>query len=300
MRRFMIIIPVLACLAFSKCTNGPGAEKKITGYNFASPGSSIILPAILREVSGIVITDPGILACIQDENGMVFFYDMEMKKITKQITFGPDGDYEGIAMAADTLYVLRSDGTVYGIKNFRSENFNVEVYMTEIPSKDNEGICYDSQYHRLLIACKEKTGKGDLSKDERYIFGFDLETGRLNSDPVYSFDMKELIDFAAANKIRLPLRGKKKGPPEPYLNFHSSAIGIHPLSDMLYVLSADDFMLLVFDRSGRVNRMEMLNRGLYNQPEGIAFSENGDMVISNEGFEKGPGSLRLLTFHPGP
>lgn len=290
----------MVCLVLSLCKTGPEAFKKINGYNFSSPETSIILPAVLREVSGIVMTSPGILACIQDENGIIFFYDLEMKKITRTIVFGPDGDYEGIAMAADTLYVLRSDGHVYGIEDFRSENFNVEVYRTEIPSRDNEGICYDVENNRLLIACKEKTGKGGLSKDERYIFGFDLESKRLNSDPAYSFDIKEMLDFAAANKIRLPLRGKKKGPPEPFLNFHSSAIGIHPVTNMLYILSADDFMLIVFDRSGSITRMETLNRGLYNQPEGIAFSSNGDIIISNEGIEKGPGSLRLLTFHPGP
>ena len=290
----------MACLVLAQCKSSPGSDKEISGYNFLSPESSIFLPAILREVSGIVMVDSSSLACIQDENGIVFFYDLEMKKITKQINFGPDGDYEGIARAADTLYVLRSDGFVYGIKDFRSDSYNVISYQTEIPSKDNEGICYDSHNRRLLIACKEKTGKGDLSKDERYVFGFDLETERLSSDPVYIFDMKEILDFAAANDIPLPMRGKKKGPPEPYLNFHSSAIGIHPLTNMIYILSADDFLLLVFDQAGRIDRIIKLNRGLFNQPEGIAFRNNGDMIIGNEGMKKGPGSLRLLSFHPGP
>jgi len=300
MKRYLLFIPILVFLVLVQCKNGPGSEKKINGYNFASPESSIILPAVLREVSGIIMTEPGILACVQDENGIVYFYDLEMKKITKQINFGQNGDYEGIALAGDTVYVLRSDGLVYAIEDFRSDNFKVVSYKTEIPSKDNEGICYDSLNNRLLIACKGKTGKGDLSKDERYIFGFDLATGRLSRDPVYSFDMKELLDFAAVKEIRLPMRGKKKGPPEPYLNFHSSAIGINPLTNMLYILSADDFMLLVFDQGGRISRMIMLNRGLFNQPEGITFRNNGDMIISNEGMEKGPGSLRLLIYHPEP
>jgi hypothetical protein len=300
MKRNRLFVPILVCLVLSQCKTGPGSEKKISGYNFSFPESSIFLPAILHEISGIVMADSGSLACIQDENGIVFFYDLEMKKITRQIVFGPDGDYEGIARADDTLYVLRSDGFVYGIEDFRSDSYKVVSYQTEIPSKDNEGLCYDNQNRRLLIACKERTGKGDLSKDERYVFGFDPVTGRLSRDPVYSFDIKEILDFAAVNDIPLPMRGKKKGPPEPFLNFHSSSIGIHPLTNMIYILSADDFLLLVFDRAGRINRVIMLNRGLFNQPEGIAFRNNGDMIISNEGMKKGPGSLRLLTFHPGP
>jgi hypothetical protein len=300
MKRYLLFILFMACLILQQCKTDTDAGRKITGYDFGSPESSVILPAVLREVSGIVLTDTASLACIQDENGIVFFYDLKLKKITRQIDFGPAGEYEGLAMAADTLYVLRSDGLLYGIKDFRSENFNVVSYHTEIPSKDNEGLCYDSQNLRLLIACKEKTGKNDLSKDERYIFGFDLATGRLSRDPVYSFNMKEMLDFASANKIALPMRGKKKGPPEPYLNFHSCAIGIHPLTNMLYILSADDFMLFEFDMGGKIKRIIPLNRGLYNQAEGIAFRNNGDLIISNEGMKKGPGSLRLITFHPEP
>jgi hypothetical protein len=40
--------------------------------------------------------------------------------------------------------------------------------------------------------------------------------------------------------------------------------------------------------------MEKLNPELFNQPEGIAFLNNGDMLISNEG---GPGNATLLRFN---
>jgi hypothetical protein len=44
--------------------------------------------------------------------------------------------------------------------------------------------------------------------------------------------------------------------------------------------------------------MVILNMGLFNQPEGITFMENGDLLISNEGQGKGPATLRRFGFNP--
>jgi hypothetical protein len=300
MKSFCFVILIVAGFFCTSCGPGPVTESKISGYYFSSPESSVILPAVLREVSGIVLTDPEIIACVQDENGIVFFYDLKERKITSQINFAANGDYEGIARIQDTLYVLQSDGLLIKIADFRNKNNVVSSFQTGIPSKDNEGICYDALNNRLLLACKESTGKGDLLKSKRYVFSFDPVKGRLDDEPVYSFDIGELKDFAVRKKIPLPMKGTKKGPPEPLLRFQPSAIGINPVTNKLYLLSADDFLLFIFNRDGVIEQIVRLNQGLFNQAEGITFHENGDMIISNEGMKKGPGSLRLLTFYPEP
>ncbi|MBE0678877.1 MAG: hypothetical protein IH592_08940 [Bacteroidales bacterium] len=41
-------------------------------------------------------------------------------------------------------------------------------------------------------------------------------------------------------------------------------------------------MLFIFDEDGTVNYIEELNLDLFNMPEGIAFHDNVDMLISNE------------------
>lgn len=286
-------------LTLSACKTGPGIKAEIIDYNFISPDASVIMPYILHEISGLVNVDSNMLACIQDENGILFFYDLTKREINNQLTFFSNGDYEGIARAKDTIYVLRSDGTLFEISDYKSGNIIVTSYPTEIPSKDNEGLCYDDKGNMLLIACKESTGKGDLSKNKRYIFGFDLVSKSLIKDPVFSYDLKQLKEFAVNNNINLPLKERKQGsPPEPDLKFSPSAIGIHPLTKKIYIISAEDYLLTVFDSIGNIDKMVKLNAGLFNQPEGITFLDNGDMLISNEGQGKGPATLRRFSYNP--
>ena len=48
-------------------------------YNLSKPDKIYILPPALKEVSGITGTDASSIACIQDENGIIFIYDLETK-----------------------------------------------------------------------------------------------------------------------------------------------------------------------------------------------------------------------------
>jgi uncharacterized protein YjiK len=283
----------------SGCNTGQIKPQRVAGYNFKSPDARVVLPYILHEISGITFVDSSTLVCIQDEKGILFFYDMLRNEISRQKEFYVNGDYEGIARNEDTIYVLRSDGIIYEIADFKSDNIIVTPFVTDIPSKDNEGLCYDDESGRLLIASKENTGKGDLSKDYRYIFGFDLTSKRLKRELAYTFDIEGLKEFAKTNNIDLPLKNSKRGlAVETDLKFSASGIAFHPVTGRLYLLSAEDNLLFIFDKSGAVNQIIRLNPGIFNQPEGIAFLENGDMFISNEGPGKGPATLLRFNYKP--
>ena len=52
-------------------------------------------------------------------------------------------------------------------------------------------------------------------------------------------------------------------------------------------------MMFIFDREGRIMHIEKLNPVMFNKAEGIAFFENGDMLITNEGQSKLPTLLRF-------
>ncbi len=81
-----------------------------------------ILPGVLNEISGIVHNQNGILYCINDEDGIVFLYDVVKEEIVKKINFGKNGDYEDIAIVESQLYVLKSNGTIYRIDNYDETN----------------------------------------------------------------------------------------------------------------------------------------------------------------------------------
>lgn len=74
-----------------------------------------------------------------------------------------------------------------------------------------------------------------------------------------------------------------------------SDIGVHPLTNMLYVISAVNRMLFVFDDDGSITYMEELRPDLFSMPEGISFLDNGDMLISNEG-RTNPASIMLFRY----
>jgi hypothetical protein len=283
------IIFIIALLGCGPNTSNQG---KIMDYDLTKPDASYILPDTLREISGLTDLDSISFACIQDENGILFIYDAFKNEIIKQYTFHIDGDYEGITRVEKTIYILRSDGTLFEISDYQSKDFKLTSHETGIPSSNNEGLCYDEEQNRLLIACKGKIGKGPEYKDKRAIYAFDLKTKTLSKEPVFDFDVQHIKQFALTHEITLPEK-ERKGRPEPIMRFRPSAIGIHPVNKKLYLLSAADHFLFVFDMQGKINNIEALNQEMFNKAEGITFFQNGDMLIVNEGQNKKPTLLKF-------
>lgn len=284
-------IPTVLTVLLLGCGATFTNNEKITGYNLTKPDNTFLLPDTLHEVSGLTDIDSTTFACIQDENGILFIYDAKNNVIKKQYTFNLDGDYEGITRVDQNIYVLRSDGTLFEISNYTSDNFKLTSYTTGIPANNNEGLCYDQENKRLLIACKGKIGKGPEYKDKRVIYGFDLQTKTLTSEPVFDFDLQVIKDFAVNKNINLPTKSRKKnGQPitEPFIKFGTSAIGIHPVTKKLFLLSATDYLLFIFNMNGDIEHIEQLNPTMFNKAEGITFYENGDMLITNEGQDQKP------------
>ena len=256
-------------------------------YNLSNPDKIYALPNALKEISGLTAVDASSVACIQDEKGILYIYDLLQEGIKIQYNFYNSGDYEGIAKVDKTVYVLRSDGTLFGITNFETAKFTVSTYSTGIPGKDNEGLCFDQKANRLLIAPKIASVKEPDNKDKRYIFSFDLKSKKLTGKPLYIFDLSVIRDFAMENKIKVPMKDGKKGHKNiPDIEFRPSAIGIHPFTNKLFVLSGMEHILFVFNTNGNIEYIEKLDPGLFIQPEGITFLRNGDMLISNEGQDK--------------
>jgi hypothetical protein len=267
---------------------------QIKGYNLNKPDATFTLPDVLREISGATSLDSVSIACIQDENGILFIYDLLKKEISKQYLFGFDGDYEGITLAGKVIYILRSDGYLFEISNFRSRNFKLTSYATGIPANNNEGLCYDAANNRLLIACKGKIETGPQYKDKRFIYGFDLQSKKLIRQPVFEFDVNEIKKFAILNKVNLPIRiNKKDQSAEVILKFRTSAVCIHPFTKKLFLLSASDHLLFIFDAKGTIEHIEPLDPSKFNKAEGITFFKNGDMLITNEGQDKKATLLRF-------
>jgi hypothetical protein len=261
-------------------------------YDFRSPKSTIILPDTLHEISGLTCIDSLTLGCVQDENGILFIYDLVNQQIRNQFTFELDGDYEGLARVGSDMYILRSDGTIFEINEFQSPNYKTTTHQTSIPAPNNEGFCYDKANNRLLIGCKGKLGKGKEFKDLRAIYGFDLHEKIIGEKPVFEFDVAEIKAYAERNNLDIPYK-EKKNTREPDIKFMISGLCIHPITKELYILSAADHLLFIYGMNGELKHIEVLDKHLFNKAEGLAFLPDGSLYISNEGQDKHPTLLEF-------
>lgn len=257
------------------------------GYDLDNPTRKIKLPDILHEISGLSEVDSQTFACVQDEKGIAFIYDLEKGEIVNQFKFAKSGDYEGLARAGNSLYVLRSDGKLFEIENFKSKDFKVKEYDTDIPVNDSEGLGYDAINNRLLIAGKSEP-KGKEYKGKRAVFAFDLNTKTTIEKPAYVFSEENIKQFVKENNPEFS-KGKKK----IKLKINPSGIAVHPKTGKLYVLSSRDNLMYIFNQESKVESVIYLKKSMFEQAEGITFLANGDMLISNEG---GNGTPTLLFF----
>jgi len=254
MQNIISKMKILVTLTFFSCAATNTNNDKITGYNLSKPDLTLVLPDTLREISGLTDIDKTTFACVQDERGILFIYDILQNQILNQYSFNIDGDYEGITRVDSSMFILRSDGTLFEISNYQSSNFQLTTHDTGIPANNNEGLCYDTDNHRLLIAAKGKIAKGPAEKDKRLIYGFDLKSKSLTKNPIFEFDLTTIKQYAINNKIKLPTKSRKDAQGSaPFIKFMTSAIAIHPFTKRLYLLSASDHLFFIFNMNGKSN-----------------------------------------------
>ncbi|HBL79205.1 MAG TPA: hypothetical protein DDZ79_04300, partial [Aequorivita sp.] len=68
------------------------------------------MPIELNEISGIRWISDDKIAAVQDEEGIIFIYNLQTNLVEKKISFGKSGDYEAITTTDSTAYVMESSG----------------------------------------------------------------------------------------------------------------------------------------------------------------------------------------------
>ncbi len=252
--------------------SGKKNGKDETGLGAGTAGFRILerweMPSELKEISGIALVSPTVFACVQDEAGEIFLYNTAARRMEKSMRFSGSGDYEGIAIAGTTAWVMRSDGLLFEVKDFAGAAPVVTEHRTSLTAaQDVESLFLDAKRNRLLLAVK---GKDPLSKDYRGVYPFDLRTKTLVMTPVFKID-------AAGGK------GK-------HSNVQPSDIALHPRTGDLYILDGPSSGLLILGADGREKAHYNFDKTDFPQPEGIAITAAGDLYISNEG-RSGAGTI---------
>lgn len=264
-------------------------------YDFDTPVAQFELPGRLDEISGLTVLDDTHLGAIQDEKGHLYVIDVETGGITHEHDFGKHGDYEGVERVGERVVVLRSDGQLAVIEDWRTEKAKAPTLDPGLHgSCDAEGLGYDVEGARLLIACKESPGQG--RRGARAIYAFYLATNTLDPAPAYVIAADSLSAPGGERSVDASVRALVR----PFVDinaFKPSALAIHPVTGELYVLSSVRKVLVVLDRAGTINAVWPLSEDLFPQPEGLAFFPDGTLFIASEA--RG-GSARLARFSYTP
>ena len=250
-------------------------------YDMKRPVKKYMLPGSLEEISGLSWHREGELVSVQDEKGYLFFYDLVKGKMDRKVKFGKNGDYEGVEFVDSVMWTVKSNGNLTRIPKFVGPEVKGEKFETLLNSEDNiEGLGYDPYTKKLLIACKDNSGQiiGETTL-KKAIMEYDPAKGEMSPEPVYVIDPEELAKF--------------KGDEKPK-KFFPSGIAIHPSRSEVYIISAVSNRLLVLEReSGEILFFKKLKSKSFKQAEGICFTPEGTMYISNEG---AGGKANILEF----
>jgi len=251
-------------------------------YDLNAPKHTIELPESLKEVSGVSLCETQeFIWAVQDEQGLIFKLNIEDGQVVDSIPFWKNGDYEGIEIVEDKMYVLKSSGTIYKVELSQDDSLKVQKFNNHLNKDDDaEGLGYDRQRKELLIACKNgKDGK-------RKIYHFDIQADSLFEKPRFTITKKEAITYLDAHpklkkweKLNKKFNGKS-------LNFAPSGIAVHPINQDIYVLSSQGKTLVILSTDGKIAHMEKLEKEVHPQPEGICFDQEGNLFISNEAKDK--------------
>ncbi|GAA4424603.1 hypothetical protein GCM10023188_04630 [Pontibacter saemangeumensis] len=246
------------------------------------PEASWELPSELREVSGIAWLQNNLIACVQDEEGTIYLYDLGQKAVTEKIKFAGPGDYEGIAVVGTTAYILRSDGALYEVADFLGGKPLVTLHKSVLAASQNtEGLAYDKANDRLLLAGK---GYDKSLGNSKGIYAFTLADKKMHAAPVVTIPL-------AQEKIRKA--GKKQK--TDYDVLQPSSLEFNPLTGEMYMLDAENLRLLTLNQQGQVQKAVDFDKKLLRQPEGLTFGEQGELYIASEGSK---GSAGVIVKYP--
>ena len=234
--------------------------------------TSVALPRVLREASGLAKVDEKQLLTHNDEKGHIYSISVPSLQITKLVSIGNPvvlDDFEGIAVNGDRIYMITSTGQLYVIRNvsFKTAGQTADwiVLDTGLAAVcEVEGLHFDAG--KLLIPCKKiynQDGKKKNNKDRvtvySYIPGKDTEAKTL---------------FSVTDDR---LKGNKK-----------AVTGIESDANFYYLLTPAT--LLSIHRDTLSLALFPLDSKSHKQPEGIALMDNGSVFLVDD-LKKGVSGL---------
>ncbi len=271
---------LLSCVNTSSGSENAPADELVAGQRTEVQVEAVWdLPAELDELSGQVRIDEDRMAVVQDNEGIIYFYNLKSKQVESQVRFSGSGDYEGITKVGETYYVLRSDGLLSEVQLKGKQEPAVKTYELPFSTKnDMETVVYDEKNARLLIGTKEK---GLTPGEDNGVYAFDLKSKKLNTDAIFTLGGGD-GEVKSAEGNGDGKKGKKKDGKKDKNQIKPSDMAIHPVTGEYYILNGPRSELVIADTAGRITSRRQLDKKQFPQPEGISFTRDGELYISSE------------------
>jgi uncharacterized protein YjiK len=244
-------------------------EPWLPRYDLGSANAvEVDLPGGLLEISGLAMDARGHLFAHQDETSVVYDIDPVARRVVKRFHVGRvglRGDFEGIAVAGDRLFLSTSDGDLLEFRAAANGQVAPARRTTTGLGRqcELEGLAFDKRTASLLLPCK--TARVQRLRNRLTVFAVPLATLQPDSAPRLS------LPWSALERA-----GLDKG-------FHPSSIEVHPASGSYFLLAAQEESLLEIGVDGAVLAEKSLSRRRHPQPEGIAFGLDLALWIADEG-----------------
>jgi uncharacterized protein YjiK len=297
MRGLVLLLCAMPCVA--ACRETPkaraaelqrlAAERKLElGRRIATananPDKSVplamwIMPAQLREISGLALTSRGTVLAHDDNSGRVSEIDPKTGILVRSFSLlgNQKDDFEAIAIAGNDIYLMASDGKLFRFREGADgQQVQFMVFDPHLGQQcEFEGLAYEADSTRLLMVCKRILDK-------------------LTPQDVLIYRMPLPLNRARFTALRVPLQevvGSNK-----WKNFRPSDITIDPFTKNYVIIASHEKGLLVLTPDGDVVRSEPLP-GEHQQAEGVAITNDSILLISDEANVK-PAAITLYKWRP--
>jgi len=239
------------------------------------PVAKWIMPEELKEISGLALTPDGRLLAHDDELSRVYEIDPRKGVIIKSFLFGSGlrGDFEGITVAGDNIWVIKSNGELY---SFHEGENGTRVPYASFDTKlgkecEFEGIAYEPDSALLVLPCKNPRGKG--LDDELVIYRW------------------KIGESAATGISRITIPMGEVAGNNNWKRFRASDITRDPATGNYVVISSLEHGLIVMKPDGEIISSRSLP-GKHHQAEGVAITKDSILIISDEATSK-PAAVTL-------
>ena len=246
----------------------------------AAPIAMWIMPTELREISGLSLLPNGHVLAHDDEVGVVYEIDPRTGIIVKHFKLDgdPHGDFESITTAGSDIYLLESKGVLFKFKDGADAS---AVPYTRFDTRlghecEFESLAYEADSSRLLLACKNV--KAQALKGQLVIYRLPLPMTDTSNMSTMTVPMTDVVGT----------NGWKK--------FQPSDMAIDPTTKNYVLIGSREKGLVEITPGGEVVRSEPLPKG-HNQPEGVAVTPDGILIVSDEATQK-PAAITLYRWRP--